>query len=359
MTWIGLRDRDCALWQPRGLGHAGGGSNGIRPMPRGAVMVEFTVPGGRRRQNILRYAVRQPETTLLALAFEPGQGLTVLQGRGGDSQARHLSLPDLAEGETVVFTLQWDRGARAGLVTAWMPDRPGLAFATATDPLPLDSGDGARMMGDPEACRLSSDVVFAAISDQPVPVGPVSGMGLSAPVRVPGGWLPALALRAGDAVTLAEGGLARIHWAGSLRLPARGRFRPHVLRAPWNRLQSDVVASGDLRLRIWGSDVDYLFGERSVAARVGQMTDQRRILRPEPPLTIRYRQILLDRPGALILGGAVVEPWDAGALGGDRRLVAVTAPGRAAAAAVAGKDSTGPRTLAHHEVRSLQRLQAA
>ena len=176
---------------------------------------------------------------------------------------------------------------------------------------------------------------------------------------MPGGFLPASALRAGDAVTLAQGGLARVIWAGSLRLPARGRFRPHVLRAPWNRLETDVVASADLRLRVWGSDVDYLFGESEVAVRVGQLTDQRRVLRPDPPLTMHYRQILLDRPGALIVGGAVVEPWDVEALGGDRRLIAVTAPGGAAAALVGAGRGPSPRTLADHEVRSLRRLQAA
>lgn len=368
MSWIGLRDRDTALWQPRGLSRPARGSaepargpdraGRDEVMPRGALVLEFAVEAGSGRRNVLRHSTRDPWESMLSVTVEADGAIAVLQGWRGESRGWRLAVPGLSEGETLVLTLQWDGPARAGLVSAWLPDRPALFLVPAAPPLPLHRADAARMMTDARACMAAPGVAYLALSDQPVPLGPVGGVHLSAPVEVPGGALPAMDLRAGDAVQLAEGGLARIVWAGTARVPARGRCRPYLLRAPYNGLRADIMASGDLRLRLRGSDIDYVFGTEVVAATVRQLADQRSVVPLLPPPVARYRQFLLDRPGALVVGGAVVEPYDLAALGGDRRLISVSAPGRAALA-LGRMPQDGVRPLKDYEALSLRRMRAA
>jgi len=358
MTWIGLRDAAGAHWHPRGLGATGDAPDpGL--MPRGAILAEFTVFTGPVRRSILRLATRDPWESLFNLCLDPDGSLTILQGWQGDSRVWRLPLPRPTEGETVIVSLQWDGPARTGMVSAWLPDRPQLVIAAAAPPLPLHHMDALRMVKDPRACPMAPEVVFLAVSDRPVPVGPLDGVNDAAPVRVPGGWLAASALVAGDAVTLASGGLGRIVWAGAVQVPARGRFRPFHLRAPYHGLSYDILASADLRLTLRGTDIEYLFGTEAVAVAARQLTDQKRVVEPLPALTVRYRQFLIDRPGALTIGGAEVEPFDLSALNHDPRLVAVAGPGRITLPPMPPTLAGACPHLRDYEALTLRRMRAA
>lgn len=358
MTWIGLRDSAGAHWHPRGLGAVEDAPDpGL--MPRGAIFAEFTVVTGPVRRSMLRQAARDPWESLFNLCLDPDGSIVILQGWQGDSRTWRLPVPRLSEGETVIVSLQWDGPARTGMVSAWLPDRPQLVIAAAAPPLPLHGMDARRMVTDPRACPMAPEVAFLAVSDRPVPVGPLDGVNDAAPVRVPGGWLAASALAAGDAVTLASGGLARIIWAGAVQVPARGRFRPFHLRAPYHGLSHDILASADLRITLRGTDIEYLFGTEAVAVAARQLTDQKRVIEPLPALTVRYRQFLIDRPGALVIGGAEVEPFDLSALNHDPRLVAVAGPGRIALPAVPPAPAGDCPHLRDYEALTLRRMRAA
>ncbi|MCC7321365.1 MAG: Hint domain-containing protein [Rubellimicrobium sp.] len=367
-VWLGLRDRDGTAGGALALTAAAG------PMPQGALLAELAVPGGRGRQNLLRYGSRDPEPAYLALTFEPGFGIALRQGRGTESRQIILPVPDLSEGECVTLGLAWDLAAGAALLWAHLPDRPALFVAGSTRPLGPHFADARRILSDPLAAVMDRHLHFVAIADRPVPVGPVAGLGCGAPVAVPGGTLPAAHLAAGDAVLLAGGGLGRIAWAGTIALPARGRFRPYLLRAPYGGVTADFIAAPDLRLRLRGAEVDYLFATDAVSATVRQLADLRRVVTLPPRPVVRYRQFILDRPGAMIAGGVEIEPWSAAALGTrDPALLALSAPGPAAGATIArpganpaGNPGTDPgtdpgwaRPLLDYEAMTLRRMRAA
>lgn len=359
VTWIGLRSGDQRVWAPHGLGRMPPDG---RPQPlsgvleQGALVVEFIVPPRDRRTNLIRHAARDPWPAHLSVTLDTDGTLAVNQGWQGDSRAWHLHIPRLTEGETVIATLQWFGPEGTGLLSAWLPDRPRLIVAPAAPPLPLHALDAARIVAGP-ACRIAGDVAFVALSDRTVPIGPQGGLGPQTRVQTPAGRVAVDALRPGDRVTLAEGGTARILWSGTQRLPAQGRFRPFLIRAPFLGVDEDVILSADQRLRLTGSDIEYLFGTETVAVAARQMADQRRVILTASPPTVRYRQLLLDRPGRLLIGRTGFDPFDPGLLGHDPVLVALAGPGRAGVSAWPTDDSC-PR-LQDYEATTLRRMRAA
>jgi hypothetical protein len=295
----------------------------------------------------------------LSLCLDPAGDLVLLQGQQGDSRTFRLPIPALVPGETVVATLNWDAPARCGTLSAWLPDRPALLQAPVAAPLPLPERDAARIVTDREACRLAPGVVFCAIADAPAATGPVAGVNPGARVAVPGGTVAAGDLRPGDILRLHRGGIARVVWAGRVERPARGRTAPLFLRAPYHGLGQDILASADTALRLSGSEIEYLFGQEIVACPVRLLADQHAVISPPDMAIVRYAAVLVDRPGALIVGGAAIEPLDAAPLGADPALWSLSVAGRMPPGWQAPAAPPGCPRLRAHEARSLRRRQAA
>jgi hypothetical protein len=57
-------------------------------------------------------------------------------------------------------------------------------------------------------------------------------------------------------------------------LPAHGRFKLLTLRAPYHGLKHDMIMAADQRLRLPGTEVEYLFGTDVVALRAGHLIDE-------------------------------------------------------------------------------------
>lgn len=360
MTWVGLRDAETAIWAPAGLGSdtpAPGADD--MPMTRGALVVECRAMPGSARVNLVRMALRDPAPAHLAVCLDPDGSVVILQADGEESRQWRLPVPGLIAGETLVIALQWDVPGRAGMVSVWLPDRPQLLLAPAGPPLPLRRSAAMRLMTDPRQVRLSGETVFVALADRPVPVGPVSGLAGQALVAGPGGARRVADLKAGDHVDLAQGGTARVVWTGAQVLPARGRFRPLFLRAPFWGLRSDLVASPDLHLRMAGADIEYLFGLECVTVAASHLVDQRRVIPATDPLVARYRQVLIDRPGAIVVNGTAVEPFDLAALGTDRTAMAVSAAGRAPLPLALASQGEGLPRLRAYEALTLRGMRAA
>ena len=143
--------------------------------------------------------------------------------------------------------------------------------------------------------------------------------------------VPIKSLRAGQLVTLANGDQAQVRWIGSVELPARGRFAPVRLNAPFYGALRDLICGPDQRLHLRGTDVEYMFATQTVACDIGHLTEGVRPLQPPPGRLLRYWQLVLDRPTPLRTGGLDIEPLDVGRImttpGLQRHSVLADLPG--------------------------------
>lgn len=322
MAWIGLREKDGARFEPQGLG----APPGPPPSPddllaTGTLLIEFRHDRSDTRRNLVRFSTRMPWASSLSLCVDPDGTILLLQAQG----ERHLScrlptdLDDLFE--TALLGFAWDAPRRTGTLSLWVPDR-GALFQTAVEgPLPLSLRDAERIVGLPSLCPLAANVDWLALADRAEPLGPVPSLGPAAQVATPGGPRPVHRLRPGDTVTTADGGTAQVRWSGAQEVPARGRFAPLRLRAPFHGLRHDLLVAPDQRLRIGGSDVEYLFGAEEVSVAARHLAPGALALAEGPRWTVTYHQVLLDRPAALLVNGTQADSFDAAPLLADRALL--------------------------------------
>lgn len=357
MTWIGLRDSHGGMLRPQGLdGPDMGPANPDTVLARGTLLIEFRHDPAGHPRNILRYSARDPWPAGLTLCLDPDGTLRLMLTQGRQALSYALPLAPLIAAEAVLVTFSWDAPARNGWLSAQLTDREALFQTALAAPLPLSLRDAGRIMGDDSTCRIAPGLVFAALADHILPAGPLPMLGAQSMISTPSGAQKVTALRPGMAVLTADGGTAKVRWAGSCDLPARGRFAPMLLRAPYHGLNRDLLLAADQRLQLGGSEVEYLFGEEQVAVPVRHLADNRAIWPAASGPVIRYHHLLLDRHAIILANGAAIESMDASLL---------TDPAMQAQSVLAGLTDPprGPRlpwpVLRDFEALTLQRLRAA
>ena len=320
MSWIGLRDGSEGVLNPAGLGQPNL-ANAPDPdtlLTSGTLFIECSYEPGPLPVNILRLFARDPWPSGLTLCLDTDGTLRLLMRHG----ARHLSrdlATDLQVSESVLqISYTWDCPARRGTLTLYVPDRGTLFQTDVSAPFPLTLRDATRLMADHTLCKADPSLHFAAVSDSVDPAGPMPAIGARGSIKTPSGETPIDTLRPGEFVSTAQGDVAQVRWVGSQVLPARGRFAPCLLRAPYHGASADLLLGRDQRICLSGSDVEYLFGEERVSAAMHHMIDHRAVLAIDPaPQTVRYYHVLLDRHAVMVVNGAPVESFDVSALLAD------------------------------------------
>lgn len=314
--WIGLRDRDTVAWNPVGLRAAEPAilPGADTPIARGTLLVECSFDPDRLDQPLLDYRARAPWPAHLSLAFDR-DGTLHLQIRQGMSKARtrlHTSLTRY-DG-SVIVTFGWDGPARHGKLSVYRPTTGDLAQTDVIAPPLLSHRDGRRLIGDSARCVAAPDLRYLALSDRLEPVGPMPGLSPLARIATPTGPVLLADIAPGDIVSTASGDVAVVRWCDDIHLPARGRYSPLHLRAPYHGLTEDLLVAPDQRLCLTGTDVEYLFATDRVSAPAGTLVDHRAVLAAPRQLLMTYRQVVLDRPAVLLASGAMMESQDLGPL---------------------------------------------
>jgi len=315
MSWIGLRDSLGGTLQPQGLGGPVSGQvNSDAVLARGTLLIEFRHDPADHPRNILRYSARDPWPAGLTLCLDPDATLRLMLTQGRQALSYRLPMTALIPGEAVLVNYSWDAPARRGWLSSQLTDREALFQTALAAPLPPSLRDAGRIMRDDSACPVAPGVVFAALADHILPAGPLPMLGADTMIAIPHGAHPIGALRPGQSVLTTDGSTAQIRWAGACDIPARGRFAPILLRAPYLGLDRDLVMAADQRLQLGGSEVEYLFGGEQVAVPVRHLADNRSVMpQPSGPV-IRYHHLLLDRHAGIIANGAAIESLDASLL---------------------------------------------
>ena len=284
-------------------------------LTRGTLRIEATALPGAVPQNLVRYATRDPRPAGVTLVLDVDGTLRLLMRRGDRTLAAAVPTGLTDSPECAILSYAWDGPARHGALTVWLPDRRILHHSHIGSPLEPSLQDARRMACGTDRITVAPSVGLMTLSDATEPAGPLPGIAAGALVETATGPRPIETLRPGDIVRTQDGGDAQIRWQGSVCLPARGRLAPMVLRAPYHGLTRDLVVTGDQRVALAGSEVEYLFGEERVAVAARHLLG-RHSAEPVTPVSplMTWHQILLDRHEVMIVNGAPVESLDARAV---------------------------------------------
>ena len=321
MSWVGLWSAGHGAYSPAGLGRRSTrvvDLNGT--LPRGSLLLQFSVDVTAGHQVVLDHAATAPERSALRIAVSPDGLLTLSRQYGSDRQTWTVATGQSGRIRDVTLILTWDAPARRARLAVEIADTGCQVIRSSRVVLPFALRDGVRLIADPRSRRLHPSVAFLAVADHVMPLGPLPALAATTPVPTPEGLQPLAQMRPGQLVTLADGSAAQLRWVGSADLPARGRFAPLRLKAPYYRATRDLVGSADQRIHLRGSEVDYLFATPAVACAIGDLSDGVTPVIPPPRDTYRYWGFLLDRPGTLRIGGLDVEGLDVDRLRRDPAL---------------------------------------
>lgn len=323
MGWIGLRHDNGGTFRPSGLE-----TPPDQPLPdpdtllpRGTLACEFIWRPVATRTNIVRYSARVPWASSLSVCVDPDGTAYLFVAQHGQAHATRLRASLGQSAQRVIATFGWDAPARRAVFSIYLPETGALHLTALTPPPPLSHRDAGRIITEPGRCATDPSVVWLALSDRVEPVGPTAGIGATALLDTPDGPRPIHRLGPGQRVLTADGGSAQIRWTGWQDLPARGSHTPLLIRAPYFGLTADLLVAPTQRLRLKGSEVEYLFGEEEVSAAAAHLFDGRAILRAPAMQTVRYYQVVLDRPAILLVSGAAMETLDIGVLRADPALL--------------------------------------
>ncbi|MEW9918060.1 Hint domain-containing protein [Marimonas sp. MJW-29] len=312
MTWLALCDHDERRLARRGLGIDKKDAPVIADDPqaeltRGTIVFETRLSADGRPQVLLAYKDSYPQQRSLTFQAIPGGGIAMVQVQG--DRISHAAIQHATAGRTDVVRISysWDTSASWGRMTLEKPEDTTVTSVYIDNPCPLTLEDIRGLMLGRSDQTFATDMVFAALSDQIEPVGPMPTLLPETPLATPWGYKPARKLRRGDTVLTRDDGTVPVLQSVRRTVPARGSYQPVRLRAPYFGLQQDIIVAPDQRLIIDGPEVEYLFSQEAVLVPARHLVNGFAALKEPCGPTITYTQLLLPRHETLIAAGASVE----------------------------------------------------
>lgn len=315
-NWIATRTKFEFAYHPQGVEcRAPFKPKALSLLPQGTLLFETKTRPLSQPVNLIRYSVLDPWPFGLTITLEPNGTLQLMMRQGARDMQVSLRTGLGGHFKTAQIGFTWDAPKRIGHVSVFVPD-DGLFWHRATPaPFPITHADVQNLVNGHTSVELSEDMEFIALADGCCPVGPMPGLDGNAVVETPTGGRRLRSLKAGDCVTGQGGRPARVLWSGQARLPALGRFAPMVLRRPYLNLWADLTASGDQRVCLCGTEVEYMFGEERVTTAVRHLEIRNSVAPAKtPPAVVTYHQILLDRHDIITVNGAALESFDASSI---------------------------------------------
>lgn len=312
MSWLGLADRSERRFSLRGIGadrldrrrHP---ADDAYLLARGTLVLETRMMPDGRPHELLGYSESWPDQRSLSFQAIPGGGVSLVQVEG--AHIAHAALQHKVAGRTDVLriTFAWDAPRKEASLTLERPETDQVSTVAVADirPIPLKSLRNMIMgQGDQS---FDADVIFAALSDEVEPVGPMPSLDTKAMIATPWGYKPAQDLRRGDTVLTRDGTVVPVLHRIERTCPARGSFAPLRLRAPYFGLLDDVVVAPQQRLVIDGSEVEYLFNQEAVLVPARHLVNGFAAQHLSRQVTVRYCQFILPAHEPVMVAGTVAE----------------------------------------------------
>lgn len=307
MAWIGLRDKKRSLFDTRGLGPDRGQTafDLNRGLTRGTLLIETETSASSRPLPILRFT--GSGGLGLHLHVLPGGALVFVLTQGDSVQHCQFDTAEYGRTNRLLLSFSWDLEIGVGRFIVEQEERDGLLNAVMLPVRPLNIVDLGTLFSESAQVVISDDVVFAALSDRPEPIGPMPTLAGLVPLRTPDGYKPVGRLKRGDLVSTIDGHIVPILHQISRTVPAVGRFAPVRIRAPFFGLKSDLVVGSDQRLLIEGSEVEYLFGHEAVLVPARHLATAPVGHAMAMPDLITYSQVLLPDHEVIDAAGTALE----------------------------------------------------
>ncbi|MGB8623667.1 MAG: Hint domain-containing protein [Paracoccaceae bacterium] len=326
MTWI-------AVTEP-GTGHpAAELAHPPKPLPtpdgadmiRGSLFLEADIGRAAPCEQAL-FVLHNAGAVTSHLSVHLGADGTIVYGRRLGTRHRQVTLNlDTPRPEgTLRLTVSWDVLARRGLLSMELVAEGLLVQKEFAAPLPLTATDIAALRGEGSAVIYGPALSCVGLSDAVEPVGITPSLATGTPVMTPDGPRAVETLRQGDSVVTAGGVACAVRWVGTRQVPARGRFRPIRLCAPYLGLTRDVIVAPEQRILMDGAEVEYLFNAEAVLVEAHALLDTSFATREPAGHTISYHQVVLDRHEILQVAGGQMESLFVGSLRDRPELLATT-----------------------------------
>ncbi len=311
MGWIGIADQNGGQFDASGLGkQTGAPENPHDPealLPRGTLMLETSLSPDKKLQTLLAFQRHFPWLGSFSLQMLPGGGIVLVENQGDD--IRHVTLRHDPDNRITVLrlTYSWDAPGKWGRLTLEQPEMDHIQSVRLDPPLPIPLSDMRNVIMDPRQRDMHPGIDFIAVSTQVEPVGPMPGLTGSVPVVTPRGTIFADRLKRGDLVETAGGALVPVLQTVSRTVPARGSFRPVLIRAPYFGLTQNIVVAPQQRLVMGGSEVEYMFGKEAVLVPARHLVNGISTQFAGGPDLVTYHHILLPGHEAIQAAGCPVE----------------------------------------------------
>jgi len=312
MTWLALCDFSNSFFSPLGISHpsAVGGSkpSDEQLLAKGSLVIEIsTLEENSNALELINYYSVSDWGTQLKISLTQNDAVILRHIQGSRQITLETGEGALVRAQPSKIIFSWDAPQRWGQLTIENLDDGSVHTKDVSDPLPVPVVDVHHMTMSPESTRAVSEVLFFTFSDQIEEHGLIPGIVASSPLETPNGPELVQNLRVGDLVSTLDSGPQPIRCLMVRDVPAHGHYQPLRLRAPYFELNQDIMVARNLRLLVEGDMVEYLFGEEEVLINAQHLQDTYSVL-PETRLkTIRYYQLLFDRPEILNVAGSSVE----------------------------------------------------
>lgn len=326
MTWLAICDHDARRFSPFGLGLDKRASRRIADDPRalltrGSIVFESRLSPDGRPQLLFGYKTVFPLLRSLTFQAIPGGGIAMVQVQG--ETIRHAAITQKKAGRTDVvrITYSWDSDERWGRMSLEKPEETTVTSVYVDNPQPLTLDDIRDLMLGRNGHTFAPDMIFAALSDEIEPIGPMPSLMADVPLATPRGYKACGDLQRGDTLLTQRGEIVPILQTVERLVPARGSFRPIRLRAPYFGLQQDILVAPDQTLMIDGPEVEYLFNKEAVLVPARHLINEHAAHWEPCGPVIKYHQVLLPRHETLLAAGTAVESLFIGRMGRDGQLV--------------------------------------
>ncbi|KIC49665.1 Hint domain-containing protein [Tateyamaria sp. ANG-S1] len=307
MTWIGVTDRKRGHYDKGGLCDSNSTRHVGPLLERGTLLLEVRDINHGKSESLLSVSRAKPWPRTLAFQTLPGGGIGMIHRHNSEVIQAALKWSNPGGEPTVRVSYAWDAPNGWGRLAM---ERPGTCDAIQRPvhlPRPLVTDDLCDLVTKPPKLILSPDVVFAGISTDILPIGPMPSLHPTTPIATPTGYRPAGTLQRGDTVTTDTGDIVPVLHTVTQTVPAYGSFAPVRVRAPYFGLSQDIIVAPDQRLVLRGSEVEYTFGQEAVLVPARHLINGQAAQYYTTASTTEYVQMILPGQEAVVAAGCALE----------------------------------------------------
>lgn len=323
MTWLGITDHMGGRFSRKGLASKEPLALG-KMLERGTLMFETFIAGDLRPHDLLALTHHYPWAREIAFRALPGGGLAFVHKHHDDLTHAAVSWTGDGRANTLRISYSWDARKNWGRLALEQPEHTLVRMSPVPNSRPILLDDLRELILGSAARAMSKEVLFASVSTEIMPVGPMPTLHPATPIATPKGYKAAGSIKRGDTVITEAGIVVPVLHTVRQTVPARASFAPVRLHAPYFGLKRDIVVAPEQRLVLRGTEVEYNFGEEAVLVPARHLVNGHAATWLAPKSIAEYVQLILPGHEVLIAAGTALESLYIGRIRRKSELLAAS-----------------------------------